>query len=302
MRRLTLLWIALVAAIGVLIVRSWPAREPDPPRPGPPQVRVVGLAGDRQVVGEASCAGPMLREMRRHPHWRFTFQERIWDDVVDDNPDETLQSLVIDEQGAVWTDAVLPAQTLPLEAAEIDAILAAAERSCVQPDLGEYEGHYVAIGFGDATNRAIDLPSQSPAAIDALAVMERVRARYISGRRSVAEVMTLTLSGQRRSGPGAWTPYSFTVGTDGRVIDSTGTAIAMFDLADRVSVLDWALAQPATVPGPRPVTGTLTIAGSAKPLAFQLASLWQVGERPGSRNPLMSILVAWSSVNRGPVD
>ena len=275
MRR-TLVWIATLAALGVLALRLWPAPADPTTRPVVEAVApapLIHLAGD--LSDDARCAAPAIQAIQKHPHWELTLQDRVWDDVVDDNPDETLATVRITAERAVWTDGDLP-QTLELTTGERADILAAAQRSCVPPDFDPtvdgFSGHYLTISYGAVPTNALRLSGRSTAVTDVLAVLDRIRARYVQGRLSTARVMTVTLAGPRNNGDG-WRRYSLTVHSDGRVTDAEGDAIEPLAAVDLVDVLDWALQLPAKVSAPRPVTGTLDIAGSKKPIALDLLAL-----------------------------
>lgn len=297
--RRTLVWIAMIGALGVLAIRVWPAPEADPARtlaveeaPG----EIIQLASRWDVLDEVGCAGPALRELRRHPHWQFTLQERVWDDVVDDSPDETLATLRISADAATWTDGDLP-QSLELDAKERAEVLAAAERSCVEgepgPDDG-YSGHYVTISYGPMVHNAIELPSRSRAAKDVLAVLDHVRSRYVEARLAAAHAMTLTLTGPRRRDD-TWTRYTLTVRGDGRVLDHEGEALQPLASIDLVDVLDWALQLPDHATGPYALTGTLEIAGTKKRVGFQMAAL---ADNPSAwRSQFLELLRQWLNYN-----
>ncbi len=294
MRR-TLVWIAMVGALGVLAIRVWPA--PDEPRRVAAVAkapRVISLASTRDAIDLVTCAGPALRELRTHPHWQLTLQHRVWDDVVDDEPDETLATLLISDDEAMWMDGDLP-QSLALDATERAQVLTAAESSCVKlDDGGGFSGHYVTISFGPVVNNALVLPSRSRAAIDVLAVLDHVRSRYVEARLASAHVMTLTLTGPRRADDG-WTRYRLTVHPDGRVLDPEGQALEPLASIDLVDVLDWALQLPDTATGPHALRGTLEIAGSRKPIGFQMASL---ASNPSVwHSPFFELLWRWWRMN-----
>jgi hypothetical protein len=299
MRR-TLVLIAMLGALGVLVLRSWPAaHEPEAKAviaeaPGP----VIHLAGTRDTLDEQSCAGPAIRELRRHPHWMLTLQERVWDDVVDDTPDETLATARISEIEATWIDGDLP-QTLALDAQERSDLLAALDQSCAQPEPGPgdgYSGHYITISYGRVPNTAIKLPSKSRAAVDVLAVLDHVRVRYVQARLDVAHTMTLTLTGPRRD-DNRWRPYTLMVRADGHIVEPDGAWAEPLAATDLVDVLDWAEHLPAGARGPRPLTGTLQIAGSVRTVAFQLDDLQ--GDPSVFRSPWLNLLMRWWRINLG---
>lgn len=299
MRR-TFVWIAVIGALGVLAIRVWPRAEDAPAADvviAEAAPRVIHLAGDS--IDEASCAGPALRELRAHPHWQFTFQEREWDDVVDDNPDETLATVRIDADSGVWTDGDLP-QSLELEPAERADLLAAAERSCARTEErgNGFSGYYITISYGPVAHDAITLPSESRAALDVIAVLDHVRARYVAARLSAAQAMMLTLTGPRRTGEHRWERYAITVHPDGRVTDPDGEVSEPLAAIDLVDTLDWALQLPERASGAHPLTGTLEIAGTRKKIGVQLAA---VDAMPSMwRSPLLSLLHLWANYNREP--
>ncbi len=289
----------MLGALGVLALRLWP--DPDDPTTVPvveavAPVAMVHLAGE--LSDDALCAAPAIQAIQRHPHWELTLRDRVWDDVVDDNPDETLATVRITAERAVWTDGDLP-QTLELTTGERAAILAAAQRSCVPPDfdpnIDGYGGHYITISYGAVPTDALRLSGRSTAVTDVRAVLDRIRARYVQGRLSTARVMTVTLAGPRNNGEG-WRRYFLTVHPDGRVTDAEGEAIEPLGAVDLVDVLDWALQLPATVSAPRPVTGTLDIAGSKRPIALDLLALQS---KPQVwRSPFLEALDRWGRLNQ----
>jgi hypothetical protein len=280
MRR-TLVWIAMLGALGVLAIRLWPAA------PEPQYAKVVEAEAPAQLiplageVGADPCAGPALREIVKHAAWSLTLEEREWDDVVDDNPDELIASVKLDAQNATWSDGDLP-QTMELEAGERGELLAALQRSCERTSNGNgYSGYYLTIAYG-AGAAAITLPSESRAAIDAIAVLDRVRARYVAHRLPSARIMTLRLVGPERG---------VTVYPDGRVVDQAGWELEPLAALEQVDVLDWALALPDRTKAPLAVRGTIELAGSKKPIAIERGGI----ERFPSawRNPILTMLMQW---------
>ncbi len=288
----------MVGALGVLALRLWPPPEEPSALPvieATVPGRVIHFAGD--FPDDVLCAAPAIQAIQRHPHWELTLQDRVWDDVVDDTPDETLSTVRITAERAVWTDGDLP-QTLDLTADERRDILAAAQRSCVQAEFDPLEngfsGHYITISYGAIPTNALRLPGRSPALNDVLAVLDRVRARYVQSRLAVARVMTVTLAGPRHDGD-RWRRYFLSVHPDGRVTDAESDALEPLAAVDLVDVLDWALQLPATVSAPRSLVGTLEIAGSKKPIALDLVelqtnpSVW--------RSPFLGALNSWGRFN-----
>lgn len=283
MRR-TLVWIAMIGALGVLAIRVWPS----PPEKeyatvveahaGPPPAAMIPIAGD---VDEEKCAGPALRELVKHPRWSFAIEEREWDDVVDDNPDELVARVTIDAQKATWTDGDLP-QTIDLEASERGELLAALQRSCVRTNEGNgYTGYYVTIAYGPGAP-VLRLPSESRAALDAIAVLDKVRARYVAQRLPSARIMTLKLVGPERG---------VTVYPDGRVVDQGGWELEPLAALEQVDVLDWALALPDTTKAPLAMRGTIELAGSKKPIAIERGG---IARYPSAwRNPILTMLMQW---------
>ena len=297
MRR-TVVWIAMLGALGVLALRIWPApAEPQSATVVAAPPRVVHLAGTSDSLDEDTCAGPALREITKHPNWKLTLQEREWDDVVDDNPDELIATITVDARNASWTDGDLP-QSIELTREERAQLLEAAERSCVRTGPGNgYTGYYVTISYGPVAHAAIELPSMSRAALDAISVFDGVRARYVANRLPSAQVMKLTLTGPRHYDE-AWKRHTVTVHSDGRVLDEDGQALEPLAALDLVDVLDWALQLPATGRGRNTLTGTLEIAGSKKPVAFELETLRKY---PSAwRSPFLTLLDQWWRYNLDP--
>ena len=283
MRR-ALVWIAMIGALGVLAIRVWPRPEERAPvkrvalaaEDAPPGL--VTLAGD---VGADPCAGPALREIVKHARWSLTIEEREWDDVVDDNPDELVARVTLDAQKATWTDGDLP-QTLELEAGERGELLAALQRSCVRTAEGNgYSGYYVTIAYGPGSP-AIRLPSESRAALDAIAVLDRVRARYVAQRLPSARIMTLKLVGPERG---------VTVYPDGRVVDQGGWELEPLAALEQVDVLDWALGLPDTTTAPLAMRGTIDLAGSKKRIAIERGGIQRYAS--AWRNPILTMVMQW---------
>lgn len=260
MRR-TLVWIALVGALGVLAIRVWPE---------PPERQHAKV-----VVAEApeACAGPAMREIIKHARWSLTLEQR--------ERDELLARVTLDARRATWTDGDLP-QTIELEIGERGELLAALQRSCVRTGEGKgYTGQYVTIGYG-AGQPAIRLPGASRAALDANAVLDKVRARYVAHRLPSARIMTLKLVGPERG---------VTVHPDGRVVDQAGGELEPLAALEQVDVLDWALALPDTTKAPLALRGTVELAGSKKPIAIERGGL---ARYPSAwRNPILTLIMQW---------
>lgn len=279
MRR-ALVWIAMMGALGALAIRLWPspaALEEATVVAEAPRT-LVPLAGD---VGADPCAGPALRAIVKHPRWSLTLDEREWDDVVDDHPDELVARVTLDAQRATWTDGDLP-QSLELEAGERGELLAALQRSCARTGPGNgFSGYYVTIAYGDGAASLV-LPSESRAALDAIAVLDRVRARYVAMRLPSARIMTLKLVGPERG---------VTVYPDGRVVDQGGWELEPLAALEQVDVLDWALALPDHTSAPLAMRGTIELAGSKKPIAIERGVLQR---NPSAwRNPILTMVMQW---------
>jgi hypothetical protein len=281
MRR-TLVWIAMIGALGVLAIRVWPAA---PPKEYARVVEtaeaapaLIPLAGD---LGAEACAAPAMLAIAKHARWSLTLEQREWDDVVDDNPDELVARATIDAQKATWTDGDLP-QTLELEITERGELLAALQRSCTRTNEGNgYSGYYVTIAYGPGAP-AIRLPSESRAALDVIAVLDKVRARYVAQRLATARIMTLKLVGPERG---------VTVHPDGRVVDQAGWELEPLAALEQVDVLDWALALPETTKAPLAMRGTIELAGSKKPIAIERGGLQRY---PSAwRNPILVMVMRW---------
>ncbi|HEX3759432.1 MAG TPA: hypothetical protein VHW23_12035 [Kofleriaceae bacterium] len=289
--------VLLILEAIVLLVLLWPSPPAPEPEPAPPTL--IGIAGG--ALDEDACAGPALRELTRHPNWAFTFAEREATDVVTSDPDEILQTVMLDAHAGTWRDGDLP-QSLELDPAERGELLAAAERSCLQIRKGDgYTAHYVTVSYGTVPEVGgrhdgrvdryeLGLAPGSRAAIDVIAVMDRVRARYVAARIATADAMTLTLRGPRRTDTNTWTPYAITIRPDGRVVDKHGDGCGeRLEPAAHVDLLDWAMQLPATASGPRPLTGSLEIAGTRRPVAVQLdAVMHELGDMNGVRTVLWS--------------
>lgn len=301
MRR-ALVIVALVGALSVLALRLWPSSPPPaPPTRSSPPSQLVPLAGNWDVVDEATCAAPALRALMTHPGWKFAIAEREWDDVVDDNPDETLAEIVVDARSAIWTDRELRAQTLALEPQERTDLLAALSSPCTPIVDAEgrsgngYSGYYLTLSYGDTVqeNAAIELPSSTPASLAGIAVFDRVRARYVAARLPVTQVMTLTLAGARRVDTNVWSRYTVVLHSDGKVTGPDGT-LAELGAQDRVDALDWALQLPPQAAGADVVRGTLELAGSKRPVAYALGLV--LDDRSAWRSAWLEVLRTWWSI------
>lgn len=297
--RKTLVWLGLIGALGVLAVRLWPSAEA-PQAPGrvveaATPARVIAFAGD--IRDEVACAAPAIQAIQRHPNWELVLAEREWDDVVDDNPDETYASVRITAGHAVWSDGRLP-QTLELLPGERAELLDAAQRSCVRaefdPEADGYGGRYITLSYGAAQTEALRIPGRSPAVDGMRAVLDKLRARYVQSRLPIARVMTVTFAGRRNLGEG-WHPYFLTVHSDGRISDSEGDSREPLAAVDLVDLLDWAMQLPAKVSVARALTGTIEIAGSKKRIAVDPLLLHQ--EPWVWRNPYTDALGNWGRFN-----
>ena len=273
----------MVSALGVLAIRVWPAAPPKEharvvQASADPAPALIPLAGD---LGAENCAAPALLEIVKHPRWSLTLEEREWDDVVDDNPDELIARVTIDAQKATWFDGDLP-QTIELDITERGELLAALQRSCVRTTEGNgYSGYYVTIAYGPGAP-AIRLPSESRAAKDAIAVLDKVRARYVAHRLPAARIMTLKLVGPERG---------VTVHPDGRVVDQGGWELEPLAALEQVDVLDWTLALPDTTKAPLAMRGTIELAGSKKPIAIERGGIQRF---PSAwRNPILTMIMQW---------
>lgn len=298
--RKTLVWLGLVGALGVLAIRLWPSAEA-PPAPAaaveaaPPPARVIAFAGD--IRDEDACAAPAIQAIQRHPNWELVLAEREWDDVVDDNPDETYAVVRITADRAVWTAGSLP-QTLELLPAERVELLAAAQRPCVKaerdPERDGFSGRYITLSYGASKEEALRIPGRSPAVDATRAVLDKIRARYVQSRLPTARVMTVTFSGRRNLGEG-WRPYFVTVHSDGLITTTEGESRAPLAATDLVDVLDWALQLPTQVPLPRAISGTIEIAGAKKPIAIDPLTIHT--QQWGWRNPYLDALATWGMFN-----
>lgn len=297
--RKTLVSLGLVGALGVLAVRLWPSAEaPRAPAPvieAAPPTRVIALAGD--IRDEDACAAPAIQAIQRHPNWELVIAEREWDDVVDDNPDETYAVVRITADHAVWTAGSLP-QTIELVPGERTELLAAVQRSCVKferdLDLDGYSGHYITLSYGASKEEALRIPGRSPAVEATRAVLDKIRARYVQSRLPTARVMTVTFAGRRNLGEG-WRPYFVTLHADGLITTTEGDASTPLAASDLVDVLDWALKLPAQVPLSRALAGTIEIAGSKKPIAIDPLTIHT--QQWGWRNPYLDALAMWGMFN-----
>jgi len=254
---------------------------------------VVDLAAARHGPG---CFAPMLDELRRHPHWTLRIDDLVWDDVIDDEPDERRATLVIDADTATWRDGAQP-QALALTADERRDVLAAFAFDCrVDETLpqGGFEGHYIGLALGEDGPLAAKMPTNSRVTVRLLALFDAIRARYLAGRADDLRGFSIELAGtwwadRDDRGRPIPQPHRATF----RHADP-GLDTSPYELEGHVRLLDWAMAQPASLPaGDHVVRGTLRAHASSRPIAIDLTKL--------DRSPGWSWfreLAEWLSIDR----
>jgi hypothetical protein len=284
-----LLAIGATIAASSVVVAKWPSL---PRRTLPEPVPHVAMAGQPVEVPKPGCLAPVVAELRKRPSWVIRLDDRQWTDYTqgDDNPHHA--SIVLEESGASWKSAYLGTQTLPLDPADVRDVLAAFELSCERdeslPSSGD-SSRYVEVAYGKIEKAAAQLPSSAPITVRLGEVFERLRARYVANRVGATKTFVLKLSGLRHTGPrvGEWSKHSITMTAEG------------WSDADLVDLVDWALAQPQSLPkGRMTATGTLTLEGVTRPIAVSL-------ERSAPANRILyrwemhfGELTEWISINR----
>jgi hypothetical protein len=243
-----------------------------------------------------ACFTPMLDELRRHPHWTIRIDDLVWDDVVGDEPDERRAILLIDADTATWRDGALP-QNVALTAAERRDVLAAFSLDCrVDESLPQngYSGHYIGVAFGEEGPPVATFSTNAPIMVRLEELFEAIRARYIAGRADDLQGFSLELAGtwsadRDEQGRRIREPHRV------EVRERDIAAHAHEDLEDCVRLLDWALAQPVSLPaGAHIARGTVRAYGRSRPIAVDLMRLGYV-----SSSSLFSELGMWASIERG---
>lgn len=270
-------WIPLAFLVGCGS-KDTPAPAPTPPpRPTPP---LVTLLASR----DASLA----------------VQARRWTDVVTSAPDPIEQEITLDKQVS-WSAG---SRSIELTDRERDALVAAAALSTARPaePAKGFEGRYVTV--------SIRLPTDAPATVEMLRILDAARARYVASRMPEARTMTLELHGHWRGGPKPWGPWQLTVSPDGTMRELEEST--QLDDADRVAVLDWAsrLPERRTEPSherssdpPPPgidaftLTGTLTIGATSHPVVVELGP---APDPEGTYSRVEQATYKVWNINRGP--
>jgi hypothetical protein len=284
----------LVAAAAALY-----GAEPSEPAPvSEPRPAYLALGGWMVEIAAQNhgpgCFAPMVDELRRHPHWSIRIDERVWDDVVDDEPDERRASVVIDAETATWRDGVLP-QNTTLTDSERRAMLAAFSLDCRKDESlprNGFSGHYIGVSLGVDGPYATTFTTYSPIAVRFVELLDAIRARYLAGRVGDLQGFSLELAGTWRAdrderGRRFREPH--------RVEIRDRDLAAFNDVEDRIRLLDWALTQPVSLPaGDYIARGTLRAYGRSRPIAVDLRNLG-----PFTGYTVFSELSLWASVERG---
>jgi len=259
---------------------------------------------DPVVTAPTAPAAPdlsqALGDVMAVPDAHIDIEARRWTDVVTGLPDPVEQWIALDTK-ALWWHSGDGRHLIELTPADRTALVAAAARSTARPpSTGKFEGRYVTV--------SVRVPTDSPAALEMLRILDDAKARYVTKRLPEARTMTLVLEGHRRGGPKGWQPWRLTVTPDGKLPE---LGLALSD-EEHVGVYDWAVRLPAkrrapttersSDPPPKGIdaftlTGTLTVAGESRPVVVELGPPPEV---EGSYTPLeLEIYNVWN-MNRGP--
>ena len=240
-----------------------------------------------------------LRDVMAVPDAQIDIEARRWTDVVTGLPDPVEQWIALDTK--LWWHSGDGRNLIELTPADRTALLAAAAKSTARPPpTGKSEGRYVTV--------SVRVPTDSPAALEMLRIVDRAKARYVEKRLPEARTMTLVLNGHSRNGPKGWQPWRLTVTPDGKVPE---LGLALSD-EEHVGVYDWAVRLPAkrrapstersSDPPPKGIdaftlTGTLTVAGESRPVVVELGP---PPDAEGSYTPVEHEIYKVWNINRGP--
>jgi hypothetical protein len=276
--------------LAVVIARTWI-----------PLAFLVGCgSNDAPAPPPSAPPAPLLPALLATRDASIVVQARRWTDVFTGDPDPIEQELTLGEQVS-WSEG---SRSLELTDRERDALVAAAALSAARPaePSGAFEGRYVTV--------SIRLPTDAPATLEMLRILDAARARYVASRIPEARTMTLELHGHWRGGPERWGPWQLTVSPDGtmRELDES----TQLDDADRVAVLEWASRLPerrteptrerSSDPPPRGIdaftlTGQLTIGAASRPVVVELGPPPE--NEAGHSRVEQAIYNVWN-INRGP--
>jgi hypothetical protein len=276
---------AVIAAI-VVVAANWPQL---PERTMPEPMRVVPMAGDTVGAKPVGCLAPVIAELRKRPSWVLRIDDRRWTDATSGDDDPKHGEIVIDETGATWQSSLVRSQTLPLTDEETREAIAAFDLGCERDESKKqpgYEGRYIGVAYSRTAKAVATIPHTSPAEQRLGALFEQLRTRYVTNRAGAAQTYLIELSGQRRDGD---VYRKFTWKYDAAKSDDS--------VSQKVDLLDWAFAQPATRPKTKKTAhGTLTLEGVTKPIAISLD--WNSEENQFMhRFGPYSELTIWMSIN-----
>lgn len=288
--------VVMLAAIGLvvgaisLVAAKWP-RLPDRTLPTPP--KYVAMGGQATTALHTGCLAPIVAEMRKRPNHVIRVDDMRWTDYTSGDDDPRKASIFVEPGGATWRDEWLPQQTIPLTADELAKLIAGFDLRCEKDESQEsshgYEGRYIGVAYGKTEKRAAELRYKAPATLQIGEVFDAVRARYVANRAAASRSFVIKLTGRCRrcsAGPD-WSKH--TVEIDSNKLET--------DDETRVALVDWALALPASLPESRTTaTGTLTMAGVTKPIAFSFDD--GVAEEHLRQLDIASELTMWMSINR----
>jgi hypothetical protein len=292
--------LALALAAGTLFAAATTLNGADPIEAAPaaePRPTYLALGGSLVELAAENhgpgCFAPMLEEIRRHPRWSIRIDELVWDDVVDDEPDERRAMLVIDAETATWRDGFLP-QNTALTAQERRDVLAAFALDCrVDESLPQngYSGHYIGVALGEDGPVVAQIPSYSPVVVRLVALLDAIRTRYNAGRADDLRGFSLELAGTWHDGNDA---QGRPLRAPHRLVIREQDFTERDELEYRVRLLDWAMTQPVSLPADDHIArGTLRAYGRSRPIAVDLRKLghW-------SSYAAFGELGIWASVER----
>jgi hypothetical protein len=251
------------------------------------------MGGQATTVQHTGCLAPIVAEMHKRPNHVIRIDDMRWTDYTSGDDDPRHASIFVEPGGATWRDDWLPQQTIPLTADELAKLIAGFDLGCDRdesiPPSGRYEGRYIGVAYGKTEKLAAQLAYNAPATLQIGAVFDAVRSRYVANRAAASRSFVIKLTGRCRAcdaGPD-WSKH--VVEIDSNKLET--------DDETRVTLVDWALALPASLPpGKMTATGTLTMAGVSKPIAFSLDD--RVADEHLRQINIASELTMWMSINR----
>lgn len=289
------LGVGTLCAALVVIDGAGPIEIEEPaPEPRPGLLALGGAMVDLTAEAGPGCFAPMLDELRRHPNWSIRIDDLVWDDVVGNEPDERRASIVLGAEAGTWRDGWLP-QSLALAEDERRAVLAAFALDCrvdpAQPEPG-LGGRYIGVTLGEHGDPVVQFPTNSFVALRLEELFDRIRARYVAGRADDLRGFSLELAGTWRNGSDE---HGRPIREPHRVEIRERDLALYRSLEEQVRLLDWALAQPATLPaGAHAARGTLRAHGTSRPIAVDLDAHLAIE----MQRSVWSELAIWAAIDR----